>query len=81
MRQEQNLWTIIATVLRAAPLRTKVLVTLTPLLLIVLTAAVVIDLVGSSQPTASVQVWSLILGNAVLLLWSLAAVLHAASES
>ncbi len=81
MRQEQNLWTIITTVLRAAPLRTKVLVTLTPLLLIVLTAAVVIDLVGSSQPTASVQVWSLILGNAGLLLWSLAAVLHAASES
>ena len=81
MRQEQKLWTIIATVLQAAPLRTKVLVTLTPLLLIVLTAAVVIDLVGSSQPAASVLVWSLILGNAGLLLWSLAAVLHAASES
>jgi signal transduction histidine kinase len=56
-------------------------VTLTPLLLFLLTAAVVADLVGSDRPTASVQVWSLILGNAGLLLWSLAAVLHAASES
>ena len=81
MRSEQNLWKIIAKVLRAAPLRTKVLVTLTPLLLFLLTAAVVADLVGSNRPTASVQVWSLILGNAGLLLWSLAAVLHAASES
>ncbi len=81
MRSEQSLWKIIAKVLRAAPLRTKVLVTLTPLLLFLLTAAVVADLVGSDRPTASVQVWSLILGNAGLLLWSLAAVLHAASES
>jgi signal transduction histidine kinase len=81
VRSEQSLWKIIAKVLRAAPLRTKVLVTLTPLLLFLLTAAVVADLVGSDRPTASVQVWSLILGNAGLLLWSLAAVLHAASES
>ena len=55
MRSEQNLWKIIAKVLRAAPLRTKVLVTLTPLLLFLLTAAVVADLVGSNRPTASVQ--------------------------
>ena len=81
MRNEQSLWKIIAKVLRAAPPRTKVLVTLTPLLLLLLTAAVVADLVGGDRPTASVQVWSLILGNAGLLLWSLAAVLHAASES
>ncbi len=81
MKQEQSLWSIITSVLRAAPARTKVFVTFMPLLLIVLTVSVVMDLVGSNQPTASVQVWSLILGNAGLLLWSLAAVLHAASES
>ncbi len=81
MKQEQSLWSIITSVLRAAPTRTKVFVTLMPVLLILLTVSVVMDLVGSHQPTASVQVWSLILGNAGLLLWSLAAVLHAASES
>ena len=81
MTQEQSLWKIITGILRTAPTRTKVFVTLTPLLLIVLTAGVVIDLVGSDRPTARVQVWSLILGNAGLLLWSLAAVLHAVSET
>ena len=69
------------TVLRTAPRRTKVLVTLTPVLLFVLTGAVVVDLVGSDTPSARVQVWSLILGNAGLLLWSLAAVLYEASVS
>jgi hypothetical protein len=81
VREEQNLWQIFTTVLRAASLRTKIKLALTPLLLIVLTAAVVVDLVDSDRPTAEVQVWSLILGNAGLLLWSLAAILHAASES
>ena len=69
------------TVLRAAPARTKVAVALIPILLILLTAAVVVDLVGSDRPAVRVQVWSLILGNVGLLLWSLAAVLHTASDS
>ena len=81
MVEQQSLLKIVTTVLRAAPARTKVLVTLTPILLILLTAAVVTDLVASDRPTVRVQVWSLILGNAGLLLWSLAAVLHAASDS
>ena len=79
--QDQSLWKIVTTILRAAPARTKILVTLTPALLILLTAAVVMDLVASDRPDAEAQVWSLILGNAGLLLWSLAAVLHAASDA
>ncbi|MCH7491756.1 MAG: hypothetical protein IID05_13820, partial [Gemmatimonadetes bacterium] len=81
MVQEQSLLKIVATVLRTAPRHTKVLVTLTPVLLFVLTGIVVVDLVGSDSPSARVQVWSLILGNAGLLLWSLAAVLYEASVS
>ena len=81
MVEQQSLRKIVTTVLRAAPARTKVLVTLTPILLVFLTAAVVMDLVGSDRPAVRVRVWSLILGNVGLLLWSLAAVLHAASDS
>ncbi len=81
MRKEQSIWSIVVTILRSAPTSTKVSLIITPLLLILLTVGVVLDLVASDRPTARVQVWSLILGNAGLLMWSLAALLHAASES
>ncbi|MCZ6917340.1 MAG: histidine kinase [Gemmatimonadetes bacterium] len=81
MRKEQSIWRIVITILRSAPTSTKVFLIPIPILLILLTVGVVLDLVASGRPTAGVQVWSLILGNAGLLMWSLAAVLHAASES
>lgn len=78
---DHSLLRIIVRVLRGAPAATKVFVALTPVALVALTVVAVVNLVETAQPTARVQVWSLLLGNAGLLLWSLAAVLHAVSES
>jgi len=76
---EERLWKVVWRALNRAPFWTKVFVALTPVALVVLTTIQIMEIVGRTEPGVQVGIFGILLSNAGLILWSLVAVLHAAS--